>query len=314
MARRSAHTHIHNVEHLSNGSTYLLYYSQRSETIAVMPTMPNPINQINISTAFTSEHERVLTDYLSGKQALDTTARQMLYIAIDLLGQSEIAIDNDTFTFRQIYNQHIDSQFATPYFEELLALTDVSTQSPTLTAKFARQIASTLEQAELFIRANPKSFLLYAYCVYWWQSFARGYAFEVEIMHDLENEQIDFAMHDLLNESERYSQADLVVLDLMGDIKTSTYFLQQQSSGPLRNDFYITRLYEKGQSRTLVVFQKPQAWERIEGGETISGTVNNVLTLLPKPVQLEHSEVKLVVIEYAEWKKMVQRIQRQEGK
>ena len=79
-------------------------------------------------------------------------------------------------------------------------------QSPALTAGFAGQIAPVLEQAGVLAQDVPQSYLLFAYCVYWWQSFARGYAFEVEIMRDLKISQVDFKMHDLLSRGERYSQ------------------------------------------------------------------------------------------------------------
>lgn len=270
-------------------------------------------HQIILPDTFTQEHERVLTRYLSDDRQLDTAARQQLYEAIDLLSQVEVQSDTTSSTFRQIYDLYIDHPFADAYFEQLLALTDVPTQSPALTADFARQIAPALEQAGLLTRDVPQSYLLFAYCVYWWQSFARGYAFEVEIMRDLEVSQVDFTMHDLLRPGERYSQADLIVLDLLGDIKTSTYFLQLQPSGPLANDFYITRLYDKGRIRTLVVFQKPHAWQRIGGQETVQGDLNNVLNLLPQPVQLEQPELTLIVIEYEHWKDMVRRVQTAEG-
>ena len=198
--------------------------------------------EIVLPDIFTQEHERVLTIYLSDDRRLDTSSRQMLFEAINLLSQAEAKSDISSSTFRQIYDKYVDQSFADSYFEKLLALTDVSTQSPALTAEFARQIAPQLEQASLLVQDVPQSYLLFAYCVYWWQSFARGYAFEVEIMRDLEASQVDFTMHDLLSSGERYSPADLIVLDLLGDIKTSTYFLQLQPSGPLANDFYITRL------------------------------------------------------------------------
>ena len=106
----------------------------------------------------------------------------------------------------------------------------------------------------------------------------------------------------------------MIVLNLLGDIKTSTYFLQLQQSGPLANDFYITRLYDKGRARTLIVFQKPHAWQRISGTETIQGDLTNVLDLLPQPVQLRQQGVTLIVVEYEHWKAMVRRIQAAEGK
>ncbi len=269
--------------------------------------------QIILPATFTQEHERVLTIYLSDDRRLDTASRQMLYEAIDLLSQAEVKSNTSSSTFRQIYDKYVDQPFANAYFEGLLALSDASTQSPALAAEFARQVAPALEQAGILVKDVPQSYLLFAYCVYWWQSFARGYAFEVEIMHDLEGSQIDFTMHDLLSSGERYSQADLIVLELLGDIKTSTYFLQMQPSGPLANDFYITRLYDKGRARTLVVFQKPHAWQRIGGEETILGDLNNVLDLLPQPVQLAQPELTLIVVEYENWKEMVRRVQAAEG-
>lgn len=265
--------------------------------------------QIILPDTFTQEHERVLTIYLSDDRRLDTSLRQMLYEAIALLSQASVKSDTSSFTFRQVYDKYVDQPFADAYFEKLLALTDVPTQSPALTAEFARRIAPALEQASLLIQDVPSSYLLFAYCVYWWQSFARGYAFEVEIMRDLEVSQVDFTMHDLLSRGERYSQADLIVLDLLGDIKTSTYFLQLQPTGPLANDFYITRLYDKGRIRTLVVFQKPHAWQRIGGQETVPSDLNNVLDLLPQPVQLTQPELTMIVVEYEDWKEMVRRVQ-----
>lgn len=272
-----------------------------------------PKLQIILPDTFTQEHEWILTIYLSDDRRLNTATRQKLYEAIDLLSQAEVKSDTSSSTFRQVYDQYVDQPFANSYFEQLLTLTDVTTQSSTLTAEFARQIASILEQASLLTHDVPQGYLLFAYCVYWWQSFARGYAFEVEIMRDLEASQLDFTMHNLLSSGERYSQADLIVLGLLGDIKTSTYFLQLQSNESLANDFYITRLYDKGRIRTLVVFQKPHAWQRIGGKETILGDLNHVLDLLPQPVQLMQPELTLIVIEYEDWKEMVRRVQADEG-
>jgi hypothetical protein len=270
--------------------------------------------QIILPTTFTQKHAQALTLYLSDERKLDTTSRQLLYEAIDLLDQAEVKSGALLLTFRQVYERHIDRSFADAYFEKLLALGDVPTNSPALAAAVARQIAPILIQANLLVKDLPQSYLLFAYCVYWWQNFARGYAFEVEIMRDLESSQIEFTMHDLLRRGERYSQADLIVLGLLGDIKTSTYFLQLQPIAPLANDFYITRLYDKGFTQTLVVFQKPFAWQRIGGTATIHGNLTTVLDLLPQPVQLERSEATLIVITYEQWKAMVRAVQAAEGR
>ena len=170
-----------------------------------------------------------------------------------------------------------------------------------------------MEEEGLLTRAAPFSVLLQGYCLYWWQSFSRGYAFEVYIMRDLKAANIEFQMHDIRRQIGRLSPADLIVLDLLGDIKTSVYFLQWQSRGELPNDFYITRLYEKGRERTLVVFQKPHAWDVINGGNTIPGTLEAILDLLPTPIEIEQRGIMLVVVDYEAWKQMVRKKQSGQG-
>lgn len=269
--------------------------------------------RFTIIERFTKAHERALTLYLQDDRRLTTDLWQLLYEAIEFLGQSEVYLDTERYTFRQLYNRHIDQALADEYIEQLLRLADVAAQGPMLAATFARQIGSILEQAQLLSKQNPQSYLFFAYCVYWWQSFARGYAFEIEIKRDLENDKIAFAMHDILNRSERYSPADLIVLGLLGDIKTSTYFLHEAVDGSLTNDFYITRLYTQGRSRTLVVFQKTPAWDRIGGTRAIPGNLDNILALLPQAVQLEQGNTTLIVVDYTTWKAMIQRMQADEG-
>lgn len=280
--------------------------------------MTEPIDktpqQIVLPEAFTQEHERVLTRYLQDDRGFSTTQWQALYTAIDLLGQAEVLVGDQRYTFRYLYNEYVDQHFADEYLRQLLRLTDLAKQSSALTAQFARQIAPRLMQLGLFSRQVPQSFLLLAYCLYWWQSFARGYAFELEIAHDLEAAAIDFEMHDVRSRIERYSQADLILLGLLGDIKTSPYFLHEQTGEALSNDFYITRLYEQGRARTLVVFQKPPAWARIGGGATIRGRLDNVVQLLPQAVQLEDTGLVLIVVAYEVWKALVQQIQAAEGR
>lgn len=264
--------------------------------------------KFEIPHTFTKQHGQALASYLSNGN-LSSAAWKQLYEAINLLSDARVMTDDGSYTFRQIYNQQIDQKFAREYLKQLLDIGDVIKDSPRLTASYARQIKPILEQAELLQRSVPESWLLLTYCIYWWQSFARGYAFEVEIWRDLSLSGVEFHMHDILSQVERYSPADLVVLDLMGDIKTSTYFLQADDSGQLPNDFYITRLYDQGRELTLVVFQKPLAWEAIDGGETTVGEVENVSALLPNPVQLEQHGIMLIVVEYETWKQLVRRKQ-----
>ena len=199
------------------------------------------------------------------------------------------------------------------FIGQLFETSNVVEESPQISAKFARQIKNILLEADLLIRDAPFSVLFYGYCLYWWQSFSRGYAFEVYIMRDLKAANIKFQMHDIRSQRGRLSPADLVVQELLGDIKTSIYFLQWQSRGELPNDFYITRLYEKGRERTLVVFQKLHAWDVIDGGNTTPGRLETILDLLPTPIEIGQRGIMLVVVDYETWKQMVRKKQSGQG-
>jgi len=211
--------------------------------------------KIILPSTLTKKHQDALQKYLRGNPQYGTSIWETVYEAIDILSQTQVITEQTTRTFRQIYTEYVERPFAEPYIEQLLASDNVTKENLHIAAVFARKIIPSLQQANLLGKAWPQSLLLSTYCVYWWQSFCKGYAFEVEIMHDLSASDIDFHMHDVRNRVERLSPADLTVLGLWGDIKTSIYFLRQQSNKELRSDFYITRLYEKGHERTLVVFR-----------------------------------------------------------
>ena len=266
-----------------------------------------------IPADLTQEHRRLLDTYLTDDRLLRSTDWAKIYEAINWLNDARIVRQNRTWRFRQIYDQQIDDIFADSYLKHLLSLDDVSKQSQALAAMFARQIKPALQHAGFLRQGVRENWLLRAYCVYWWQSFARGYAFEVEIIQDLEANGIVFQAHDLHRRETRYSKADFTVLGLDGDIKTSTYFLKFQPRRDLANDFYITRLYEKKRQRTLVVFQKPVAWQTINGEVLYESKLDDLHKILPKPVRLQQDNVTLVVIEYDLWKQKVLKIQQDEG-
>ncbi len=271
----------------------------------------NPSLHFIIPSEYNQKHHDALIAYLTDNRSLNTAVWRHLYKGIDLLDKAQATTTNVKRTFQQIYDELIGEVFANQYIEQLLATEDVIAESPRITANFARQIRPILQNAGFLNRDVPASVLLQGYCLYWWQSFARGYAFEVYIMRDLMSHGIKIQMHDIRDRIERFSPADLIVLDLLGDIKTSIYFLQWQNQ--LRNDFYISRLYEKGSERTLVVFQKPHAWDVVDGGVTVPGTLETVFDLLPKPVQINQRGIILIVVEYETWKHMVHQKQLGEG-
>jgi hypothetical protein len=265
--------------------------------------------QFIIPSEFTQEHHDALVAYLTDNRGLNTAVWRQLYEGIDLLDKAQVTTPTATRTFRQVYDELIGRPFANQCIKQLLETSDVVAESPKIAASFAHQIRPILQEAGLLKRDVACSILLQGYCLYWWQSFSRGYAFEVYIMRDLSAARIEFQMHDVRNRVERYSPADLIVLNLLGDIKTSIYFLQWPLQGQLPNDFYITHLYAKGRERTVVVFQKPYAWRVIGGGLTVLGTLETILDLLPSPIQIELRGIILIVVDYEIWKQMVRRKQ-----
>lgn len=269
----------------------------------------DPPLQFIIPFEFTQEHHDALVAYLIDSRGLNTAVWRQLYEGIDLLDKAQVVTPTATRTFHHVYDELIGRPFANQYIEQLLETSDVVAESPKIAASFARQIRLILQEAGLLKRDVPYSILLQGYCLYWWQSFSRGYTFEVYIMRDLTADGIEFQMHDIRSRGERYSPADLIVLNLLGDIKTSVYFLQWSLPDELPNDFYITRLYEKGRERTLVVFQKPDAWDVIDGGITIPGTLETILDLLPPPIEIKLRGIILIVVDYETWKQMVRRKQ-----
>jgi hypothetical protein len=267
--------------------------------------------QILLPEGFTTRHQAILTQYLADDRQLHPSEWRSLYDGIDVLGTARVQTEESVLSFEQLYRHHVDDRFATDYLERLLTLSNIEAQAPALIAGFARQIGPHLQAVGLLRSDLPETRLFYAYCVYWWQSFARGYAFEVQILRDLQESGVEFYTHDIRDPDERRSISDLIVLDLTGDVKTSTYFLRQATSRGLPNDFYVTRLWTGAQYRLLTVFQKPAAWEKIDG-DTVEGQLSDLLDLLPKPVALCQDNTTLIVVEYSMWKQLVLKAQREE--
>jgi hypothetical protein len=175
--------------------------------------------QIQIPTNFTPEHEQAVLQYLAGRLA-GQKAWRLVFEAFDLLDEALLISPDGHFTFRTLYRQLIDREIADAYLRELLTLHEVEKQSPALWSRFARQIVSDFAKRGWRRADLPQIDLLLSYFLYWWGAFARGYAFEVEIFQDLDRSGIQFQAHNLLDRQERFSPSDLVVNDLVGDIKT----------------------------------------------------------------------------------------------
>ncbi|MEZ4727599.1 MAG: hypothetical protein R3E79_10750 [Caldilineaceae bacterium] len=262
-----------------------------------------------IPGAYTSTHEQLALRYLrDGRTTLGFTEWKETLAGFDILHNALVIRDDETSRFRAIYEQTVDLPFADSYIEALLHLKDVTQEQDRLRAHFARQILQHLQAVGLYDSTVHGANLLVAYCLYFWESFAMGYAFEVEIIRDLRAAGIQFRAHDLRDRQARLSPYDLEILGLYGDIKNTLYFLQVGRSRQLPHDFYITRFYEGRRHYTLIVMVQLAAWQEIDG-DTIAGLLQQATRHFPQPVQVELGSGSIVVADYAIWKRKILRRQ-----
>jgi hypothetical protein len=271
--------------------------------------------RIHLPAGFTDDHQRLILKYLiEGRAALSLVEWRLVLNGFDRLHQALVVTAEGAITFRQVYQVQVDHLFADAFIAELLQLPNVIRDYPPLRAHTARAIVTRLQQSGLRHPDSPESNLLLAYCLYFWESFAAGYAFEVAIYRDLTAAGIAFEAHDIRHQRGRLSPYDLRVLGLRGDIKTSLYFLYVGRGRGLPHDFYLTRFYEADRQRTLVVILKPEAWTKIDG-DTIVKTLEQALSAFPKAALVELESAKIVVVDYAVWKtKVLHRQHREEIK
>lgn len=273
------------------------------------------IRRIIIPPELTAEHRGVIRRYVQSLSGLPGHDWPVAIEAFNLLRHAVvIRLDDRAYTFAQVYDELVDAHYATPFIKALYELDDVSQGSIGLWAAGARQIYQDLTEVGLHDPLHhPNSRLLMAYCLYWWHSFCKGYAFEVEIFRDLEQSGLRFEPHDLLDPAVRRSPHDLLMSGFRGDVKTSTYFLQKASRQAVSSDFFIARVWLPGQrARVLVVFLQDLTWDAIDG-ETLLARLAELETVLPQPARIAYHGGELIVTEYTHWKDKMREYQMSRG-
>jgi len=266
---------------------------------------------IILPTSYSDAHQRVTLKFLvEGRQALSSVEWKTALSGFDMLHRAVIKTETESLTFRELYQKHVDSSFADPYIAELLNLHDVAQEHQAVRARFARAIVRRLTETEFRRQKVRETNLLLAYCLYFWESFAAGYAFEVEIFRDLSESGIRFKAHDIRTRRPRLSPYDLEIMGLRGDVKTSFYFLYVGRGQNLPNDFYITRFYEGSRQRTLVVMLQLAAWNQIDG-ETITSILTEATRHFPQPALIELERGSVVIADYNLWKQKILQRQRE---
>lgn len=260
---------------------------------------------IQLPKGFTAEHSALVLAYVRGKAIIPGADWPRLMGAFDLLHNAAVLIGSERHSFPAIYRAQVEDRYATWFIEQLFIMADVERESAHLRATVGRAIVRSLQEAGYYPPDLLESRLLLAYVLYWWNSWSKGYAFEVFIYRDLARAGIRFRAHDLRNPVGRYSPYDLEVLGFLGDVRTSTYFLQVVRTRGLEHDFYISRLdIPERRARKAVVFLKSDVWEEIDE-ETVPVALEQAAELFPAAARITHRGTELVVVDYEVWKEKV---------
>ena len=266
---------------------------------------------IRVPAAFGEPHRLAMGKYFADERTLGAREWRLVLKAMDLLRGATVHREGSTESFTSLYDRYVDGVYADSFIDQLMVMGSPMAQSEPARASVARDIVRELAAAGLHDPAIPEIQLLVAFCLYWWQSFTKGYAFEVEVFRDLRASGIRFAAHDLRDREERRSQYDLTVLGCHGDAKTSTYFLHVGSATALRHDFYITRLYDPDVREWRgVVLLREDIWRTLNG-EPTPALIDEVWQVLPDVAIVDLAEGPFVIAPYETWKGRV--LKRQTG-
>jgi len=221
--------------------------------------------QIVLPTTFTECHRRAVEQYIQDAHLTPDGWRDVLE-ALDLLGQARVQVGDETRTFAAIYHTVIEEPHASDFLSRLLRLADPEREGVSLKAVYARTITDRLLRSHWYDPGAHHSLYLRAYCIFWWDSFAKGYIFEVAVYRDLKATGVAFVAHAITDPKQRRLSFDLLVSGWRGDVKTSPYFLVTVRTRVLRHDFYITRLYNRArQHRIWAVIMQSEVWAAING-------------------------------------------------
>lgn len=260
---------------------------------------------IRLPASLTRSHQQVIERYMRGAEPLADDDWSLLIAAMDALRRAEVVRDAEAETFAAIYDRLVDAVYSDGLIQQLISLADPESACEVLRAAASRRVLADLRTSGLWRTDAPLSQLLVAFCLYWWQMFVRGYAFEVAIYRDLAENGIVHIAHDLRNRQARLSGHDLKVMGFQGDVKTSTYFMLVRRSEALAHDFYITRMYRADTRRWhRAVWVKLWFW-RVLNGEPTPTPYEIIWQVLPHAAQITLRGHRFVVVLYEEWKRRV---------
>jgi len=269
--------------------------------------LSNP--EISLPEELTEQQRSLILRYFREGYLFSTKERFAALRGFDLLRKATITIAGVRITFSSIYDAVVENRYADEFIEFLLTAEDVAIVSAKRRLEIGREILTILKNNGYYVPAVPDSRFLAAFCLYWWYAFSKGYAFEVEMIRDLQAAGISFTAHDLRDKKQRFSRTDIRIQNWEGDIKSSMYFLHVERTWGLENDFYITQIFDAQGFRRRVVILQQAVWEEING-ETKACRLSNLAETLPTPGHFEHLGKQLVIVDYGLWKQQVKEYQK----
>ncbi len=273
-----------------------------------MSTSPDQITHIILPAQLSEEQRRMLVAQSQAQGSLTQREWVAALAVFDLLHTGQVIWQGETLPFSTFYTRAIDAAHATGFLEQLLTTADAEAEGRRLMLLHWQQIRTALTALGV-TGETVEGRVLLAYCLYWWQSFSKGYIREVAVFRALAQAGIAFEAHDLRDPVARRSAYDLVVLGRYGDVKTSTYFVHTARAFPLRCDFYLVRMWDNVARQWIdLVLLTPDAWHELDG-EPVPCSWEMVAQLLPTVVQVIVRGEALVVVPYELWQTGVLRKQ-----
>jgi hypothetical protein len=281
-----------------------------------MSTSPQPVDNpeidVRLPPELTLAHREAIQRYLRSEERMTGDDWNLLIQAMDLLRQAQVISNEGSKSFAAIYDEGVDGVYSDRLIESLISLADPEHEYEATRAATARQILADLRSLGVWRIDVPATQFLVAFCLYWWQMFVRGYAFEIAIQRDLAYNGIAHVAHDLRRRQDRLAGYDLEIMGFRGDIKTSTYFVLARRSQTLAHDFYITRMYHAAARHWhRVVWLKPAFWGLLDGEPTPTA-YDAIWQTLPGVAMITLRSREFIVVLYDEWKRRLKARQAKE--
>jgi len=263
--------------------------------------MSNNHPVVKLPNSFQRKHWHVLEQYLAN-QRLSSSQWWTLLEGFDFLKNATVQRGSERYTFRAFYRLRVDKVYANAFLKKLSISDKPEQDGLALHASYERQLITQLIQSGwIDVRNYPSTLYLRAYCVYWWQSFTKGYLFEATVYHHLRQSGLRFWAHDFTKPTERYNSYDLSVSGWQGDVRTSTYFLNVARTRALSHAFYITRLWHRQRRKQVwAVVMQPDVWATIDG-DTEVVKLSDAPLYFPSVSEFYWRNRSLIVADYTVW-------------